>query len=105
MSDLQVFALGNLAANGSTPWHQITGSDRSPTGSVNIRSTGNFGGGTLTYEGSRDAATSYSLGANAVFTDAGGAEVRLVEGEYVRATLSGAAGPDIDTDILLPGTD
>ena len=103
MPDLKVVDLGNLVADTSTPGVQVLGSWKTPTGQVNIRSTGDFNGGTLTYEGSKDNAEWYSLGANAALLAPGGAELSVLEGEYIRATLVGA-GADIDTCVLIPGT-
>lgn len=105
MANLKTKALANLAANGSTVGVQITGSHVNPTSKVNVRVHGAFGGGTITLEGSLDNAVWYSLGANAILTEAGGAELSIVEGEYLRATLAGAGGGEnVDTDIILPGS-
>ncbi len=105
MADLKVVSLAQLTADGSTPGVQVSGSMRNPSGAVNVRSHGSFGGGTLSYEGSLDNAVWYSLGANATFTEAGGSELSLIKGEYIRATIAGSTTPVVDTDIILPGTD
>ena len=104
MSDLLITDLGNLTADGSTTAHQVTGPEVSPTGHVNLRTTGNFGGGVLTYEGSQNGTDWYELGINGVISSAGGVEAKILEGEYVRSTLSGSTTPNVDTFILLAGT-
>jgi len=104
MPNLKTVNLGNLAADGSTPGKQISGTHRNNTGSVNVRVNGTFGGGILTLEGSLDDVSYYPLGANAVLSASGGAELRLVEGEYLRATMAGAVAPNVDPVVVLPGT-
>ena len=102
MPDLKKVDLGNLAADGSTPWHQVTGSERNPAGGVHVRSTGDFDGGTLTWEGSQDGVTPYALGENAEFTAAGGVGFKLKRGNKIRATLSGATTPSLKIRITQP---
>ena len=104
MTDLKKIDLGTLTANGSTPSHQVTGSEVSPTASVNLRSIGSFGGGVLRYEASQDRVDWYELGINGIISAPGGVEAKILEGEYVRSTLSGATNPNVSTFILLPGT-
>lgn len=104
MSNLKTVNLGTLAADGSTTAYQLSGSEVSPTSKVNIRSTGTFGGGILIYEGSIDSVSWYGLGAAATLTAPGGAELSMVAGEYIRATISGSAAPSALTEIILVGT-
>ena len=104
MSDLEITDLGQLTANGSTTAHQVESKEVNPTGHVNIRSTGDFDGGTLTYEGSQNGSDWYDIGLSGILVEAGGVEAKLLVGEYVRATLEGATSPTVDTFILLAGT-
>jgi len=106
MADLKTVSLGALTSDGSTPWKQITPSHRNPDGYVNIRiPKDSLGGGTLTIEGSLDAATEYSLGDGAEFLDdSGSVNLYLLVGEYIRATLVNSTSPSIEPLIVLHGT-
>ena len=104
MSNLKVASLGVLNGNGSTTGLQLTGVHRNPTGSVNVRVTGTFDGGTVTVEVSYDNSNWSTVGDAGVFTDNGGCEVRALIGEYMRITGSGLGSGPVEGVILLDGT-
>ena len=105
MADLKTKALAQLTADGSTAGVQITGSMVAATTKVNVRVHGTFDGGTVTLEGSLDNSVWYPLGASAILSSAGAVELKLIKGEYIRATIAGSTSPTVDTDIILPGSD
>ena len=80
----------NFTSNTSTGWHRLS------SGEAIITAIGNFGGGTLTIEIKNpqgDAAPIEAL------TDEFTKTVYFPDAVQVRATLVGAAAPDIDFNI------
>ena len=102
---LEQIDLGELTADGSTPWVKITGAMRNSSKGVHVRVTGSLGGGTLAIEGSNDQDKAYGTGAAGELVAPSSAEVRLLAGEYMRVTLAGATGANLAAFVLLPGTE
>ena len=104
MGQIKTKSLGTLNGDGSTTGVQINGSDRNPTGSVNVRVRGTFNGGTVTVEVSDDGVNYGTVGQFGEFTANGGCEVRALIGEFMRITGSGIGAGPVEGVILLDGT-
>lgn len=88
--------LGNLVANGSTSWVDISNEDLR-TAKL-FAGAGTWGSGTLTLEISMNTDKSDPVGLTAEALTADGAKILsgLPGAKWARATLSGATGPDIN---------
>lgn len=83
----------NLTDNGSTTavmWHG---------GEIQVCATGTFGTGTVVLEYSYDEGTTWATVGSGSLT-ANGTFVEKVAPGPVRATLSGASGPDINVELM-----
>ena len=81
-----------LTADGSTVAYQAPAS-----GKYAGYAYGGFGAGTLTFEASFDGTTYVAIQTGV--TAAGRQSFDLVEGEYIRATISGSTTPTCDVSI------
>lgn len=99
---LEQIALGTLSADGSTAWIKVTNAMRAQSKGVHVRVTGTLGGGTITIEGSNNQSDAYGTGAAGVLTAPESAEVRLLAGEYIRATIAGSTTPSAAVFVLIP---
>ena len=101
---LEKITLGTLTADGSGAWVKVTSAMHNHAGAIHIRATGTLGGGSLKIEGSQDQTNAYSTGAGGLLYEAGSAEVRLLAGEYVRVTVTGATSPNVQAFVLIPNS-
>lgn len=93
----------NLAANGSTSTFQGNARWASGHNEYNtLLAYGTWGGGTLAIEVSFDDSNwvAYTYNGAAVSMTADGAREFIVNAPFVRATLSGATGPDLNVRIM-----
>ncbi len=88
--------LGNLTADGSTGWVDISNEDL--RSSKLFAAAGTFGGGTITLDVSmnEDKSDPVGLAQTNLTADGGYILAGLTGAKWARATLAGAAGPSLN---------